>query len=82
MAIACYVDLARDSSVRRPYKILVPEIMANTVSRQHAKKLIELFYKFSDKFPDNQKGRDLGYAFMSHWLEGYQKSGCWIGERL
>ena len=68
-------------------KILIPEIIADSVSQEHANKLMEIFNVvmknnsfFSASIHDNEKGRDTIYTFMNHWLEGYNKSGRWIDD--
>jgi hypothetical protein len=67
-------------STTKRFKVLIPELIADGVSREHSAKLTQLFYHFAHKFSDTNRGRDLAHAFMNHWHEAFKKSGHWIDE--
>lgn len=69
----------------KTFKALIPEIVADTVSREHAESLMQIFTtlmnknkRFASWITDTNKGRDTLYAFMNHWLEGFKRTGRWI----
>lgn len=68
----------------KTFKILIPEVVADSVSYEHGGKLMEKFNHlmkinpmFAKRITDTTTGRDQLYAFMEHWLAGYYKSGTW-----
>lgn len=68
----------------KKFKALIPEAVADSVSPEHADKLMEKFTRimncnefFAKRITDTTVGRDRLYAFMNHWLEAYNKTGKW-----
>lgn len=66
------------------FKVLIPEVVALTVSYEHSRALMVKFSRimklnagFAKRISDTAVGRDRLYAFMNHWLEAYLKTGKW-----
>ncbi len=66
------------------FKALIPEAVADAVSKEHGDSLMKKFTRimklnkwFAKRITDTTIGRDRLYAFMNHWLEAYNKSGEW-----